>query len=467
MNRVIEELKKFDGEVTSQIITDLIREHKPRATKMKAMYDRYKAEELPIQHREFKDPTKINNKINNDYRGEIINTESGYVHGVPIVYQVEGRHYTEEELLEKNLFLDYFEQINYFPDIDYEVGKMASICGYGARLIYIDKEGLERVINIDPWEVIFIENPSTKETEYAMRYYPFEIVKDEKTRTTTTKVEWYDDEKVTFYIKGEDGTYILDNTEPINPLYHTFDYVPMVKFKNNDEELGSFEKVEELIDGYDRLISDAQNEMEEFRQAYMKFIGASVDKETILEARASGAFNMPDGGDIGFITKDINDQFLENHKKTLNDNIYKFSQTVDMGDEKFSGGVESGESRKWKLLSLENKAITKERKFIRALQEQFKIISSSWKKKNIDIPYTDITFTFTRNIPIDMLYYADITQKLKGLISDETLFANIPFINDPQLEIEKMKPDLDYIPIPDEVVEDDTEEVEAEDRSPI
>ena len=273
MNRVIEELKRIDGEVTSQIITDLIREHEPRATKMKAMYNRYKAEELPIQHREFKDPTKINNKINNDYRGEIINTESGYVHGVPIVYQVEGRHYTEEELLEKNLFLDYFEQINYFPDIDYEVGKMASICGYGARLVYIDKEGLERVINIDPWEVIFIENPSTKETEYAMRYYPFEIVKDEKTRTTTTKVEWYDDEKVTFYIKGEDGTYILDDTEPINPLYHTFDYVPMVKFKNNDEELGSFEKVEELIDGYDRLISDAQNEMEEFRQAYMKFIG--------------------------------------------------------------------------------------------------------------------------------------------------------------------------------------------------
>jgi len=170
---------------------------------------------------------------------------------------------------------------------------------------------------------------------------------------------------------------------------------------------------------------------------------------------------MPDGGDIGFITKEINDQFLENHKKTLNDNIYKFSQTVDMGDEKFSGGAESGESRKWKLLSLENKSIIKERKFTRALQEQFKIISSSWKKKNIDIPYTDITYTFTRNIPIDMLYYADIIQKLKGLISDETLFANIPFINDPQLEIEKMKPDLGYIPIPDEVVED--EEVETED----
>ena len=63
--------------------------------------------------------------------------------------------------------------------------------------------------------------------------------------------------------------------------------------------------------------------------------------------------------------------------------------------------------------------------------------------------------------------YADIIQKLKGLISDETLFANIPFISDPQLEIEKMKPDLDYIPIPDEVVEDDAEEVEAEDQSPI
>jgi len=278
MDRTIEELKRIDGQVTSQIISDLIKEHEPRATKMKAMYDRYKAEELPIQYREFKDPTKINNKMNNDYRGEIIDTGVGYMYGVPIIYQVEGRDYTEEELLEKNIFLDSFEQINHFPDIDSEVGKMASICGYGSRLVYIDKEGLERVVNIDPWESIFIENQSTKEVDYAMRYYPFEVVKDDKTRTTTTKVEWYDDEKVTFYIKGEDGSYILDDTEPVNPLYHTFDYVPMIKFKNNDEELGDFEKVEELIDGYDRLISDAQNEMEEFRQAYMKFIGASVDK---------------------------------------------------------------------------------------------------------------------------------------------------------------------------------------------
>ena len=48
-----------------------------------------------------------------------------------------------------------------------------------------------------------------------------------------------------------------------------------------------------------------------------------------------------------------------------------------------------------------------------------------------------------------MLYYADIIQKLKGLVSDETLYSNIPFIDDPQQEIEKLDLANDYLRIPE------------------
>ena len=455
----LQHLQSLDEGITSQIIKDLIAEHEPRANKMREMYARYRAEQLPISERVFKDSSKINNRISNDYRGEIIDTETGYLFGRPIVYQIEEEPYGEELARLLNQRLDVWEMKNNLPDLDNETGKISGICGYGARLVYVDKFGEERVANIDPWECIFIEDQSIGETQYALRHYPV-TVKNGDREEQRTRAEFYDSETVSFFIENEDGDFVLDANEPANPQLHLFDYVPLIKFKNNDEELGSFEKVEELIDAYDRLVSDSQNELEEFRQAYMKFIGQGyIDEETVERARQTGAFHWEEG-DIGFITKDINDTFLENQKKTLNDNIYKFSQTVDMDDEKFSGSGQSGESRKWKLLALENKAINKERKFTRALQEQFKILCSSWRKKAINLDYVDVKYTFSRNTPIDMLYYADIIQKLKGLVSDETLYSNIPFIEDPQQEISRLEGAFDYITIP-EVFESDRQEAEA------
>lgn len=190
-------LKNTDREVTSEIIKDLIEEHAPRAEKMKKMYKEYKAEKLPIQEREFTDKTKINNKINNDYRGEIIDGITGYMYGRPIAYQIEEKHYNETELDNLNIKLRDYEIINDVSDLDNETGKKASICGYAARLLFIDREGNERVINIDPWEVVFVEDGSIRETQFALRYYPVQIRSKDKT-VTRTKVEWYDNEKITY-----------------------------------------------------------------------------------------------------------------------------------------------------------------------------------------------------------------------------------------------------------------------------
>lgn len=431
-----------------------IKKHQPRADKMELMYNRYLGERLPIDEREFDDVNKINNKVSNDYRGEIIESVTGYLFGRPISYQINETNYGETLGANLNETLDRWEMLNNLPDLDNETGKMASICGYGARLLYVDKEGLERAVNVKPFETVFIEGYD--EVELAIRRYAVETDDGE-----VVKIEAYDNENVTYYIE-EGGKLRLDSEHEVNPQPHLFDFIPLIKFKNNDEELGDFEKVEPLIDAYDRLVSDSQNELEEFRQAYMKFIGADIDPDTMRAARQSGGFGLPEGADVGFITKDVNDVFLENQKKTLNDNIYKFSHTVNMADEKFSGGQQSGESRKWKLLALENKSINKERKFTRALREQFKVLFSAWEKKGIKVDYLDTEITFTRNVPIDMLYYADIIQKLKGLVSDETLYANIPFIEDAYAEIQKIEEAMSVYETIPEVVEDEQENTREE-----
>ncbi|WPZ17801.1 phage portal protein [Geobacillus subterraneus] len=445
------------SDVTSDIIQQIIDWHKTHREAMLGLYNRYLGSGLPIQSRTLPDPKKPNNKIPNDYRGYIINQVVGYLWGQPISYSIDSRNYDETKLKEYNDRLSRFNALNAIDDLDSELGKIMSICGYAARLLYIDKNGEERAMNIFPWEAVFVEDGG--EITHAIRYYKVKDLENNE----YTKVEWYDSKNVTFFIE-DDGVFVMDS-EGSQP--HLFDYVPLIRFQNNDEEQGDFEKVEALIDAYDKIVSDSVNEIETFANAYMGFKGVQIDQETIEKMKQTGGIEIDENGDVFFITKNINDTFVENNKKTLNENIHKFSASVDMSDEKFSGGAQTGESRKWKLVALENKAGTKARKFGKGLREQFKVLCSAWKKKNIDINYLDIFWEFKRNIPIDLAYVAEFASRMKGIHSDHTLLSQIPYIDDVQYEKELMRQekedmiDLDSF-TNDTTNEDDTENQESE-----
>lgn len=456
-------MQAFNGRMTSQIIRDLILNHTRASSDMATNYERYKGRQLPIDLRTFPDANKINNKIGNDFRGEIIDQSVGYLFGKPATYTLDKARFNDAGAY-KNASdaLQNFLRTNHIEDLDAETGKMASICGTASRLCYIDKAGAERVMNVNPWEVIYIYDRSLDEVQYALRYYVMTDVGTNGSASPKLRIEFYDSENVTYWIRQGAGEFILDATEPVNPQPHLFSKVPLIEFRNNEERLADFAKVEGLVDAYDRTLSDAQNELEEFRQAYMLFKGAQIDKETITAARNTGAFSLPVGTDASFLTKQINDVFLESHKKTLRENIYRFSNSVDMSAEKFSGSGASGEARKWQLLPLEQKVGIKERKFQKASSKMFEIISTAWQKKGIIIDWRDIKISLDRNVPIELALEADVQVKLKGLISDRTRLEIFSPVRDVDAELSQMKTEaedsVDLDSVPDESASENTDE---------
>ena len=50
--------------------------------------------------------------------------------------------------------------------------------------------------------------------------------------------------------------------------------------------------------------------------------------------------------------------------------------------------------------------------------------------------WRDVQITFTRNIPTDILETVNMVNSLRGLVSDKTLLAQLPFIQDIDLELE-------------------------------
>lgn len=467
VRRALIHLERNHGAVTSEIIKDLIADHAPKASKMRALYKRYKAEidGVPIFTRTFEDDNKINNKLNNDFFSDIVDTKVGYFAGEPISYGLDKTNYTGEdgELNEADYFkhldvIDKFKIHNNVEDLDAESAKMAAICGYGARLCYIDTDGHERVINIKPWECIFVSDRSIGEPQYALRHYP--IVDNGE---QTIRVEWYDYTTVTFYVLRGDE-YVLDDTEDAKE--HMFERVPLIEIPNNDERQGDAEKVLSLIDGYDRTLSDVNSEIEQFRLAYMVFYGAEVTKEVIDEAKRSGAFSIPnyDGNEKAeFMTKNMNDVIIENHLNRLEENIMRFAKSVNFSDDNFAGQA-SGVSLKFKMLGLESKCIVAERKMTSALRQQFKVISSAWAKKGIDIDFSNLVLQFKRNFPLDIQTEATSTALLRGHVSEQTRLGMLSFVDDVEYELELMRQEREdeFRPNLDDYLEDDGDEPRQE-----
>src|SRR5690606_35928635 len=91
VDELIRGLRQIDEQVTDEILHDLIEEHAPVRKRMIDLYNRYKANEegVPIFSREVPDYEKVNNRINNDFFSEIIDTKVGYMFGNPISYNVD------------------------------------------------------------------------------------------------------------------------------------------------------------------------------------------------------------------------------------------------------------------------------------------------------------------------------------------------------------------------------------------
>lgn len=423
--------------ITEELVQDIITAHQTDHERMKKLYERYKADEdgptifkrAPAPYDGIGDSRsvqrlddKVNNRLNNAYDADIVDTKIGYMFGHPISYGVD----QSDVILKKEI--EEFLLRNNAEDADAECGKMAAICGYSSRLAYIDLQARERIKNLDPWETILL-GEEIQEPNYSLRYYKIGNV---------MHAEFYDDLNIYFFSQESGGQFLLDDIQP-----HMFDFNPLFGIANNKELKADAEKVLALIDAYDRTLSDASNEIEQYRLAYLILKGMGADEDTLDKLKKAGVFELlGENDDVKYLTKDINDQMIENHLDRLEENILKFSKSVNFSDESFGGNV-TGIAMRFKLLALENKCITMERKFVSALRYQFKVLFSAWKKRKgfNEEDYLKVFFGFKRNLPANILDEAQSTTALKGQVSERTRLSLLSFVDDIEYELNEMEED--------------------------
>lgn len=431
-SQFIDEIEK--NGISVDLIQKIIQKHKGNSLYNRKLYERYECIDgaVPIFNREarYDEEKPINNKVNNDFFGEIVDFKTGYFAGRPIAYGYSKGDEAEETtggmqgIDEATKAVTDFTTRNNMYGVDMETTKLASIYGYAGRLFYIDPDGNERVMPVHGYETIILSNTNISEPEYAIRYFYTTDIINNKTWT----VEFYDNTNIYTYRGGT-----LSNLEQISIAPHMFDYCPLQGIANNKELLGDAEKVIAAIDDYDKVLSDNSNEVEAFVHAYLIFEGLRVDDDTIKKGQKSGSFVFPASGTqqgkAYFLTKNINDAFTEHHLQRLEDNIYRFSKTPNLNDESF--GAASGISLKFKLHGLETKCGMFQAQMMNAAQYMWKLLASVWSKKRITVDPLQITMDFKRNFPLDTSSEAQTAQALIAAgLPKQIAYGQLSFVDD-------------------------------------
>lgn len=435
-----------DGGISPELIKVILVKFEQKRIFMLRNYERYKASlaGVPVLTRLVDQLQGINNRINNDFFSEIVDIKTGYFAGNPVSYNYDKNAQGYQEATDG---IYKFGQRNNISDLDGEATKLAAICGYCPRMMYLESDNtdraVERVINLFPWEAVILSDTSMSEPVYALRVY--EVT--DPGRKSKRVIEFYDDAECVVFRENSKNRFDPDPSHPANGP-HNFGACPVWGIPNNEELQGDADKVLALIDAYDRTVSDANSEIEAFRSAYMGFEGGDIDEETLKLAQQMGAFSVPEGGKIYWITKNIQDGFIENHLNRLHDSIYRFSKTPDLADQAFSGNA-SGVALKFKLFALESKCTTFERKFNSAAMHMFRLWTAMMQVKGRGtFDPLNVFMEYKRNFPLDLLHEAEIQATLKGFVSEQTRLSLAGFIDDPEYEIKMMEQEALMNPIP-------------------
>lgn len=414
-------------------------------------YLAYTSENNEIDKREKPDTKiiKVNNKIHAGMYSVVVDQAVNHFTGIPIKwdYDVSEQKRTFIQQMRDKLtgnihsmpstpkeFDKLTSQLSSlrFGMLDPDTATFQGATGIGFRLLepVKEKKGWElRASNIEPWKAEKYENGAVyikeKYDPYQKKFY------EEMKVVTPNKIYTY--ARYTDYPGTVQGAFKTLGSV-INPL----GVINLTEFKNNTNRYCDFEVAEEISDAIDRVLSDQQNEIEQFKLAYMLITGAdlSEDKAKAMMEQL-GIINLKDpNAKAGYVTKDLQKDFNEYHFDLLKKQFYTICKAIDFNDEVFKSNS-SGEARKWQIISLEAKTNTKEQYFREGLKECAEVMAAYLRfAEKVDIDPEKIIFTFSRSLPTDLSYLADALPKFAPYVSKRTIQSQIPFVTDVDYENE-------------------------------
>ena len=391
---------------------------------------------------DIEDRTKANNKLAHGLVKNLVDEKIGYLLTKDYSLNCDDKAYIEKI---KDILGKYFQYTLS------NLGVEASSKGIAWMQVYIDEQGKFKTMIIPSEQCIpiWVDNTHT-ELQGMIRYY-IQIVYEGRTKKNVTKVEYYTPEEVKFYVLNNNRLIPDIEQNEGGPILHymkgeewrSWGKVPFIGFKNNRLEYPDIRFIKSLVDNYDRSRSDVANFIEEVKNLIyvLKGYGGEDLSEFMKDLNYYRAIKIDDAQDGGVDTLNptIDIQAAKEHFEQLKRDINEFGQGVNKDLDKF-GSAPSGIALKFLYSGLDLKCNHLEVEFKQAFEQLLYFINiylsetGQGSYENIDI---DIIFN--RDIKINETETISNCLSSSGVISDETIVANHPWVKDVEAELIKLK----------------------------
>lgn len=401
-------IKSSVGTITKDNVLEVLNKalttHYMNRSEIDYLYKYYRGDQ-PILHREKDTRPEICNKIVENRANEIVSFKVGYLCGEPIQYV--SRNGDDKTVAAINALNEMMFAEDKAAQ-DQEIVEWQMIAGTAYRLILPDEPGEEdeapfEMYTLDPRDTFVVySNEIGNKPLMAVKY---SIDDDNQTH--------YSIYTENYYYEVNDGL-----VDEISSKPHALGMIPIFEYPANNSRLGAFEIVIPLLDEIDLLNSNRMDGVEQFIQAYWKFVGCKIDKEKFDEFLEKGAILVPPnetGGniDVDLVVKELN----QGQSQTLKEDIYSAIVTI-CGIPNRNGGSSTSDTGSAVLLrdgwsDAEARAKDSENVFKRSEKKMLKLVLRICRDlvDDFDLRLKDIDMKFTRR------NYENIQSKSQVLIS--------------------------------------------------
>ena len=405
---------------TENLILECLNELNNNALAKQKYKDYYEGNHLILKSYQMQD-SRSNMRLVFNFPRKFVDNETGYILGKPVNYISKSDDSAIIAAIDKN-------SSHWDKEHNINLRKQSEIYGEAYELNYVNTEGEFSSTILTPLNAYVLEDGSA-ERNVVLALHTFT-----KKFDTTKYLDVYTANEILHYELGSNSN--KSSLNLIGSHEHIFGRVPVTVCPANNEKISGFQDVISLFDAYNALNPDLVNEIADHRNAYLVIENAKIEEEDLLRMKSMGIIQVPSGGKVSWLTKEINDSFVKNELDNIERKIYDMMDEVNF-NESWASNTSSLALRN-KLLNLENRVAMREAFMEKVIKQRLKyLFVYLLKKEGKYYDYRDVAVKFTRNLPTDMVGLADVIVKIKDICSQETLLSLLPFVESPKIEINK------------------------------
>lgn len=385
-----------------------------------------------------------NNRLIDNQYALMVDQKTNYLVGKPFSLNCENKGYVDKL---NQVFNAKFRRVLKYVCED------ALKTSIGWIYPYYDTKGKLAFKHFPAYEILpFWADDDHTELDAALRYYKQEVWEGYN-KTLVQKVELFKPDGIHRFIfdgdalkpdtdAGEHDSYFeVQEGDTAKPTPMNWEKIPLIPFKYNKQEMTLLQRVKTLQDAINETLSDFQNDMQEGPRNTILVI-KNYDGQDLGEFRKNlatfGAVKVREDGDVSTLTVEVSADNFKALLDELRKALIKNARGYDAKDDRLSGNPNQMNIQSM-YSDIDLDANGMETEFQAGFDDLIWFINNYISNGGMGDFADEVTVTFNRDILINESESIENCAKSVGILSDETIVEQHPWVKDVELELKRKR----------------------------